>query len=336
MATTRKVPPVDWREGRRLRAWDLHQQGWTQRRIAEALGVTQGAVSQWLKRARDRGGLDALRRRPAPGRRTLLTHDQHNHIPALLARSRGLRLWRRYLDYAASWRGAQTGVWGQGPSSPHQPPATPAGLERPEADDACQPAQPSRLPRLARAAPTGYQKKARRERRTLVWVDQAGFYLLPSVVRSYAMRGQTPILRAALEYDHLSVISALRVSGRLLVKMQERAYDGEAVVGFLRQVLRHIEGKLLIIWDGAPIHRSKAVKAFLAAGGAKRIHLEQLPGYAPDLNPDEGVWRYLKYVELKNVCCPHLAHLRHELRLAIARLRHKRDVLGGCITQCGY
>jgi transposase len=86
MTTTRKVPAVDWREGRRLRAWDLHQLGWTQRRIAEALGVTQGAVSQWLKRARQGGGLDALRRRPPPGRRALLSDDQRGQIGALLAR----------------------------------------------------------------------------------------------------------------------------------------------------------------------------------------------------------------------------------------------------------
>ena len=159
---------------------------------------------------------------------------------------------------------------------------------------------------------------------------------MPAVGRTYAPRGQTPILRAPLSYDHLSVISALTTNGRLLVQMQEQAYCGVDVVRFLMHLLRHIEGKLLIIWDGAPIHRSKAVKTFLAAGGAKRIHLEQLPGYAPDLNPDEGIWRYLKHVELKNVCCQHLAHLRQELRLAIARLRHKRHVLQGCIAQCGY
>jgi transposase len=86
MITTHKAQPVDWREGRRLRAWDLHQQGWTQTRIAEALGVTQGAVSQWLKRARDGAGRDALRRRPPPGRRALLTDDQQGQIGALLAR----------------------------------------------------------------------------------------------------------------------------------------------------------------------------------------------------------------------------------------------------------
>ncbi len=61
---------TDWREGRRLRAWELHQQGWKQKDIAAALGVTQGAVSQWLKRGNTRG-VDALRRRPAPGAQPL-------------------------------------------------------------------------------------------------------------------------------------------------------------------------------------------------------------------------------------------------------------------------
>jgi transposase len=66
------------------------------------------------------------------------------------------------------------------------------------------------------------------------------------------------------------------------------------VVHFLRHVLRHIPGKLLVLCDGAPIHRGQPIKDFLAAGGAERIHLERLPGYAPDLNADEGIWRYLK------------------------------------------
>ena|SRR5438067_5405389 len=77
--------PNDWREGRRLRAWELHQQGWKQCAIAAALGVTPGAVSQWLSRARH-GGLAALRRHPAPGPMPKLTADQRGRIPALLAR----------------------------------------------------------------------------------------------------------------------------------------------------------------------------------------------------------------------------------------------------------
>lgn len=76
---------LDWREGRRRRAWELKQQGWKQQDIAAALGVTPGAVSQWLKRARERGGPEALRRHPAPGRQPRLTAEQLTQLPALLA-----------------------------------------------------------------------------------------------------------------------------------------------------------------------------------------------------------------------------------------------------------
>jgi transposase len=75
----------DWREYRRLRAWELKQQGWKQKDIAEGLGVTPGAVSQWLQRAQV-GGKEALRRRPAPGRVPRLSEEQRAKLPALLAK----------------------------------------------------------------------------------------------------------------------------------------------------------------------------------------------------------------------------------------------------------
>jgi transposase len=170
-----------------------------------------------------------------------------------------------------------------------------------------------------------------------LFVDQSGFYLLPTVVRTYAPVGQTPILHEHLTRDHLSVMSAITMEGKLLMMEQERAFKSQDVVRFLRHLLRQIPGKLLIIWDGSPIHRGRAVKEFLASGAAEgRLKLEQLPGYAPDLNPDEGVWKHLKSVELKNVCCQSLSELRIELRKAKERLRHKRDVILGCIRQPGF
>ena len=77
--------PKDWREGRRLRAWELHKQGWKQKDIASALGVTQGAVSQWLARGRD-GGVATLRTRTSPGAPARLSARQLAQLPALLAR----------------------------------------------------------------------------------------------------------------------------------------------------------------------------------------------------------------------------------------------------------
>lgn len=156
------------------------------------------------------------------------------------------------------------------------------------------------------------------------------------MVRTYAPVGQTPVLNEQLSYDHLSAMSAITMEGKLLMIEQDRAFKGEDVVRFLKHVLREIPGKLLIVWDGSPIHRSRVVKEFLRARVAARIQLEQLPGYAPDLNPDEGIWNHLKHVELKNVCCQDLRELRVELRKAKERLRHKKHVILGCIRQPGF
>ena len=82
--------PTDWREGRRLRAWELHQQGWKQKDIAQALGVTPGAVSQWMARGRA-GGVVGLRNRKSPGAPVRLTAAQRVGIAALLAK--GAEAW---------------------------------------------------------------------------------------------------------------------------------------------------------------------------------------------------------------------------------------------------
>ena len=113
-------------------------------------------------------------------------------------------------------------------------------------------------------------------------------------VRTYAPRGHTPVLRVKLTYDHLSAIGGITPDGRLLMQSQDHAYCAQDVVRFLRLLLRKLPGKLLVIWDGATIHRAQAIKDFLSRGAAKRIHLERLPGYAPELNPQEGVWNLLK------------------------------------------
>ncbi len=134
-------------------------------------------------------------------------------------------------------------------------------------------------------------KKAADAGRTLVWIDESGFYLVPGALRTYAPCGQTPELRVPLTYDHLSVISAITPDGRLLMQVQERADTGPAVVRFRKHVLRHIPGTVLIVWDGAPIQRCQPIKDLLAAGAAKRIHVERLPGYAPAVHPDAGSWR---------------------------------------------
>ncbi len=104
------------------------------------------------------------------------------------------------------------------------------------------------------------------------------------------------------------------------------------VVAFLEHLLREVPGRMVIIWDGAPIHRSQLIKTFLGNGAAQRLHVERLPAYAPELNPGEGLWAQLKGVELRNVCCFTLRHLRHELRDAVKRVRRKPRIIKGCFS----
>jgi transposase len=101
------------------------------------------------------------------------------------------------------------------------------------------------------------------------------------------------------------------------MKVQESAFDSEGVIAFLQALLRKIRGKVLVIWDGSPLHKGQPIKDYLAQGAAKRLHLERLPGYAPDVNADEGIWNYLKRVELRNRCCwPSLRHGKSRGRCA--------------------
>ena len=99
------------------------------------------------------------------------------------------------------------------------------------------------------------------------------------------------MLHSLLSRDHLSVISAVSPEGDLYLEVRETAFDSAGIIEFLESLLSQIVGNLVVVWDGAPIHRSKLVKSYLAEGAARRIHLERLPGYAPELNPDEGIWQ---------------------------------------------
>jgi hypothetical protein len=180
------------------------------------------------------------------------------------------------------------------------------------------------------------RKKPPAEERTGVWVDHSGFYRLPLAVGTWAPCGRTPRVPVPLTHDHLSAMSGITADGRLFLQPPEHAYRSPDVGGFLRLLLRKIRGTLLVIWDGSPIHRGPPSKDFLRRGAAQRLHLEQVPGYAPALNPDEGIGNYLKRGELGNVCCRDLSALATALRRAKERRRHKRSVIRAGFQQAGY
>jgi transposase len=187
---------------------------------------------------------------------------------------------------------------------------------------------------LARRHVARHQKGAQEQRQSIFFIDESGFYPLPSVVRTYAPMGQTPILREWWTRDHLSAISAISPEGKLYFHGQDRAINSADVVAFLEHLLREVPGQMVIIWDGSPIHRSHTIKEFLANGASPRLHLERLPAYAPEPNPGEGLWQQLKGVERSHVYCLNIPHLRHAWCDPVQRVRRTSRMLRGFFPRC--
>jgi transposase len=156
--------------------------------------------------------------------------------------------------------------------------------------------------------------------------------LQPTVRRTWAPRGRTPISHAWDRHDRLSVLSALTVSPGprrrvgLLFDVWPCNVDTIAVLAMLRGLRRrHPQGYLLVL-DRWSVHRS-AVRQLLARGDDGRIEVEWLPGYAPELNPVEQVWQRSKYVDLANFVPEQAEHLRLELEDSLVKTRGQQAIL---------
>jgi transposase len=322
------IPPSGWREWRRLQAWRLKQRNWKQCDIATALNASEGAVSQWLATAR-RDGINALRSHPSPGHPAKLTLAQRRLIPDFLwhgPEAYGLRgeVWTcaRVAQVIAEEFGVRyhKGHVARLLAALCWTPQVPITRAIQRDEQEIQRWRVETWPQL--------RSRARRERRTVVFVDEAGFYLLPGVVRTYAPRGQTPVIDEWQTRDHLSVMGGLTPDSRVYVLVRQESLNGLHTVEFLGHLVRHVGRRLLVIWDGSMIHRRAAVKEFLGSAEGRGIWVERLPPYAPDLNPlDQGCWHHLKYVEMRNLACPDLEELHLELHAAIARLRQKPHLI---------
>jgi hypothetical protein len=186
--------PADWREWRRMRALDLKQQGWRQRDIASVLAASEVSVSRWLARAR-RGGREALLARPRTGSAAEALAPAEEPDPGVpLAWPGGLRLSWPGLDLRPHRRGDRGGVRRPLPQGSRRAAAPGTTVDAPGADQAGHRDEPA-IERWRTEVWPELVRRARLERRVLVFEDESGFYLLPGVVRTYAPEGQTPILR---------------------------------------------------------------------------------------------------------------------------------------------
>jgi transposase len=325
----------DWREWRRLRALQLKERGWSRREIAEALGVAEDTVGRWIARARV-GGREALRARPGPGRSPRLTPRQRRLIPEFLWHGPEAHGFRGEVWTCARIAKVIEQEFGVSYHKGHVArllkelrwtPQVPIRRATQRDDAAIESWRREVWPELL--------QRSRRERRVLVFVDESGFYLLPGVVKTYAPEGRTPELRAKLTRDHLSVMGGMTPSGKIYTLARQEPLNGQHTVEFLIHLGRVAGDRWLVIWDGSPIHRRAEVNEFVAET-RRKVGVEVLPGYAPDLNPwDEGGWHHLKHVEMRNLACRDLEELHEQLDLAVGRVWQKPHLVRAFFEQAG-
>jgi transposase len=327
--------PGDWREWRRLRALGLKEQGWCQRDIAEVLDASEVSVCRWLASARQ-GGPEALRAHPAPGPPPKLSTAQKRLIPEFLwhgAEAYGFRgqVWTcariAYVIREEFGVGYHKDHVGRLLKELQWTPQLPIRRAIQRDEGAIARWRTEVWPELLR--------RARRERRLLLFEDESGFYLLPGLVKTYAPRGRTPVIREKQTRDHLSVMGAMTARGKVYTLVRQESLNGTHSIEFLKHLQKVAGERLLLIWDGSPIHRRTMVREFIEQSKGQ-LAVEALPGYAPDLNPwDEGGWNHLKNVELRNVVCRDLEELHEQFHLAVDRFRMKPHLMPSFFAQAG-
>ena len=159
--------------------------------------------------------------------------------------------------------------------------------------------------------------------------------MIPSVLKTWSPVGQTPILLHRYRHDRISAISGIAVSPKrfhctLYCQLYEENIQAEEVAFFLRHLLRQISGHLIVLLDNGKIHRNDSIVELLSR--TSRLHLETFPPYAPELNPDEGVWNHLKK-KLANGRPDTKNELIDLLSYEICRIAASQPLLRGCIKQ---
>ena len=184
------------------------------------------------------------------------------------------------------------------------------------------------------------KKKARRKRGWLLFQDESGVSQKPPLRRTWAPKGQTPVVVHPFNWKKMSISAAIayRWDGkraRLYFQMKPGSYDGPALIEFLKALKKHFRGQyVVLIWDGLPAHRSREMQEFLAAQ-QDWLYVARLPGYAPDLNPVEDLWENLKGNELANRSADNLGEVGQAVKDGMERVTPNKQLLFGFLEHTG-
>lgn len=262
--------------------------------VMRSLGFSRTAIYPWLRRFKDKGW-EALAERIAEGPEPKLNEPQRQRVKRWILgkdpRQYGFDfgLWtRRIVQLLIEEKlGVKMGLTAVGrllaslDITPQKP------LRRAYERDpvAIEQWRKQTYPRL--------KQRAKKQGAKIFFLDEAGFQSDACLGRTYGLKGQTPVVQTSGQRQSLNVISAVNARGEFWAATYDGKLNAESFVEFLRNFLKGRKGKTFLVVDGHPAHRAKLVSNFLQSTHG-RLELHFLPPYAPDLNPDEFVWSYMK------------------------------------------
>jgi hypothetical protein len=155
------------------------------------------------------------------------------------------------------------------------------------------------------------------------------------VVKTWSPAGEPAELTAPLQRDHLSVIGGVTWEGKLFVQVHEKSVNAEGAIAFVLHLLRHIPGRILLLWDGSRIHESRKLATLRQLDHKRRLVIEKFPAYAPEVDPQEYVWHQLKHVEFRNLTSYSMDQMRARIQAAVRRLRRRVALLKNLVHHAG-
>jgi transposase len=333
---SRPIGSAEELQRRRARAVEALERGESPTVIANVLGVAVASVHRWRRMARDPGGLAAVAH---PGPTPRLSDAQLRTLEGLLLKGAKHHGWDNELWTAARVARLIEDHFGISYHPEHVrkllhrrlswSSQKPRRKPRERDDKEAERFKDDEIPRIVRQA---FKRRAH-----VVLLDESGFQLTPSVRRTLAPRGKTPVLEGWDRRDRISAISAVTLSPVrarpglyfTLLPLNHNAH-AEDVVEFLQGLRRQLRGPFTVVWDRHKIHsRAKAVKAFLAEH--PEIVAEDLPAYCPQMNPAEWVWGWAKYGQLANLAAWDADELWGHVVETLADLKFRPDLLNSFI-----
>jgi transposase len=332
---SRPIGTADELERRRTQAVQAVAAGASRATVAQVLGVHIKTVSRWVRAAQVPDGLAG---KPHPGPSPGLTDADLARLTELLVQGAKAHGWNNQLWTAARVAQLVEREFG----IRYHPEHVRTILKRRLGWTSQKPRRKARerndkevarwagdeFPRIVRQA---WERSAH-----VVFLDESGFFLTPTVRRTLAPRGQTPVLEAWDRRDRLSAISAITLSPvqarpNLYFEVYPHHIYGDQVVGFLADLHRAL-GPLTVVWDRGPIHdKAGVVQEWLRKHPG--VVTEKLPAYAPDLNPDEGVWGWAKYGQLANLAADNTDQLWDHVIEQLVTAKCTPKLLNGFIRE---